>query len=168
MLSEAVAIGSEDLSCFVEGQPLLTTLGYELGAHEIGCLWAVRGEHAAYIECLGLLGRDVCDLGPYTLFLTRHGLGIVLTTLGLLLAVENWGNAQAEGRPRHQVRYYALVGLAFVNLSELFFVIDLDANPVLEHVLNMLLPLNELSVFIRGRYDLLEIGWVTPGDLDGR
>lgn len=168
MLSEAVAVGGEDLSCFVEGQPLLTTLGDELSAHEIGCLWAVRGEHAANIECLRLLGRDVCDLRPYTLFLTRYGLRVVLTTLGLLLAVEDGGYAQAEGRPRHQVRYYALVGLALVNLPELLLVIDLDADPILEHVLNMLLPLYELSVLVRGRYDLLEIGGVTPGDLDGR
>ena len=88
--------------------------------------------------------------------------------MDLALAVEDWGYAQAEGRPRHQIRYYALVGLALVNLSELLLVVDLDADSVLEHVLYMLLPLDELPPFVGGRYHLLEVGGVAPGDLDGR
>ena len=60
------------------------------------------------------------------------------------------------------------MGLTLVNLSKLLFIIDLNADPILKHVLNMLLPLYELSMFICGSYDLLEIGGVTPGDLDGR
>ena len=60
------------------------------------------------------------------------------------------------------------MGLTLVDLSKLLFVINLDADPILEYVLNMLLPLYELSMLVCGRYDLLEIGGVTPGDLDGR
>ena len=47
--------------------------------------------------------------------------------------------------------------LAFVYLSELLLVVDLDADSVLEYVLNMLFAEDGLPIFIRSRYDLLKV-----------
>jgi len=60
------------------------------------------------------------------------------------------------------------VRFALVDLPELLLVVDLDANAVLEHVLDVLLDryLSPVSCLLLNQ--LLEVGGVTPRNLNGR
>lgn len=49
--------------------------------------------------------------------------------------MEDGGDTEAEGGAGHEVSDNALVGLSFVDLSELFLIVYFDSNPVLQHVL---------------------------------
>ena len=82
------------------------------------------------------------------------------------LDVKDWSDAKPEGRPRHQVCYDALVSFTFIDLSELFLVLDLYTDAVLQHILNVLLGLDRIAICVlRGDY-FLEVRWMGPGDLD--
>ena len=56
---------------------------------------------------------------------------------------------------------------ALVDLSKLLFAVELHANSILENVLDMLLLGNNRAVLILSFDNLLEISWVTPGNLNG-
>lgn len=83
-----------------------------------------------------------------------------------LLHVENGCHAQSKSRTRHQVSYDTLMRLALVYLSELFLVVDLDTDAILQHVLNMLLAYDSLPIIIRRLNNLLKVRGMTPGDLN--
>lgn len=82
------------------------------------------------------------------------------------LNVQDGRYPQSERRPGHEVGNYTLVGFAFINLSELLFAIELNANPILKNVLYVLLLRDRGPVFVLCRYDFLKIGRVGPGNLD--
>ena len=82
------------------------------------------------------------------------------------LDVENGSDAEPEGRPRHQVCYDALVSFTFIDLSELFLILNFNTDAVLQHILNVLLGLDRIAICVlRGDY-FLEVRWMGPGDLD--
>jgi hypothetical protein len=53
-----------------------------------------------------------------------------------------------------------------VDLSELFTIINLNANSILKDILNMLLLSDLVSLFIIKSDHFLEIGRMAPGNLD--
>lgn len=59
MLTETVAVGSDQGSSFVKGEPLLPSLRDQLGAHQVWCLWTRRREDSTHVERLSLLRRNV-------------------------------------------------------------------------------------------------------------
>ena len=71
--------------------------------------------------------------------------------------VKDRSDSKSERGPRHQVGNDALVGLTLVDLPELLLIVDFDADAVLEHVLNVLLPLDLLPVFVFGCHNFLEV-----------
>ena len=82
------------------------------------------------------------------------------------LDVEDGGDTEAEGGAGHEVSDNALVGLSFVDLSELFLVINFDPNPVLQHVLYMLLLRYKTPILILRTQQFLEVLWMTPCNLN--
>ena len=71
--------------------------------------------------------------------------------------VQDGSHAQTEGCTGHQVSDYALVGLTFVDLSELLLVVDFDTDSVLQNILDVLLPLCHITVLILSTYNFLEV-----------
>ena len=60
------------------------------------------------------------------------------------------------------------MGFTSIDLSKLLFIINLDPNAVLEHILNMLLLGHFLALFVIKGHDLLEVRWMTPCNLNRR
>lgn len=56
--------------------------------------------------------------------------------------------------------------LALVYLPELFLIVNLNPDSILEHILNMLLAQDRLPVFIRSLNYLLKVRRMAPSDLN--
>ena len=84
------------------------------------------------------------------------------------LDVQDWSHSQSESRPWHQVRDDTLMCLTPVYLSELFLVVHLDSNSVLQDILDVLLLGDFLSVLVFKSEHLLEVCRMAPCHLDSR
>ena len=175
MLTETVSVGGQHSSCFIEGEPLLPAFRHELGTEKIIC---VVFRIISYIKSLCLLRCNICNLGPLSLlgmclylFLSfPSGFCFILIYRLLFLVcdlrVQDWGHPQSESRSWHQICYYALMGLASINLSKLLLVVNLYPDAVFKNVLYVLLFSDELTVFFTV-HDFLEVLGVAPSHLDG-
>lgn len=90
------------------------------------------------VEALVVSSCDVRYFRPGTLFYFG-----VLAWVSLWLAIRSWFQNQNRSHSesivcaRHQVCYNAFVSLSFVDLSELFGVVDFHSNAILEYVLEL-------------------------------
>lgn len=80
--------------------------------------------------------------------------------------VKDGRNSQAEGSSGHKISNNALMRFSLVYLPELLLAVELNANTVLENVLDVLLLGDNRAVLILSLDNFLEIGWVAPGNLD--
>jgi hypothetical protein len=98
------------------------------------------------VKSLIVLGGDIRDLRPLSLLLMgdfiKHNAGC---------------NSKPIGRARHQISDYALVGLPFVDLSELLNAIHFHSDAILKHVLKLRVLCTRL---------FREVNWMTPSNLD--
>ena len=184
MLSKTIAVGGKNGTCFIKVEPLLPSFGNKLSTHKV---WSLGWDHSSYIECLCLLGCDVCDIRPVALlnerslwrvldfvwwtililFCTQDGCFIdICCWWSMSLNVEDWSYPQSKCGPWHQVCDNTLVSFASINLSELLLAINFDSYSILQHILDVLLLTHFLSLLVRKCYDLLKVWWVTPSNLD--
>ena len=171
MLSEAVAVGGVYCADFVEVYPTFTA--FHLNLSERQDSWC----HSWDLEDLSLFSRYVGDFGPFTSFTLSYRLGLIffpsrirvptiLVGVKHHLNVKDGRDAKAERGARHQICDDALVGLALVNLPELFLSVEFYANSILKNVLNVLLLSDRCPVCILSLDKFLEVGWMTPSDLN--
>ena len=107
-----------------------------------------------HFKSLIIFCSDVCYFRPFTLF---H-LGLFIR-LFFIICNKNWSDSKSVSGPRHQICNDTFMSFAFVNLSELFCIVDFDSNSVLKHVLKLRFI---VEVVLR------EIGGVAPSNLDRR
>jgi hypothetical protein len=98
------------------------------------------------VKSLIVLSGDIGDLRPLSLLLRgdfiKHYAGC---------------NSEPIGSARHQIGDYALMGLPFVDLSELLNAIHFHSDAILKHVLQLRVLCTRL---------FREVHWMTPGNLD--
>lgn len=173
MLTEAISVRSQHSPSFIKSEPLLSPFGQKLGTEKIR---SVAFDIVSDIEGLGLLCSDVCHLCPFTLlsmglhlFLSFFsGFGFIFIYVLFCFVcdfrMEDRSDSKSESCARHQVCYYALVGLASIDLSKLFLIIDLHPNTVFKNILYVLLFCDQLSIFLTID-NFLEVLGMAPGHL---